>query len=70
MKKNELYLRIMKDHGIDPQTKANANRLVYDIPHLEMGKKSKSRTPVTQIFNEVMSEKGDQDNQKNGKHTV
>ena len=46
------------------------NRLVYDIPHLEMGKQMKPRTPVTQIFREAMGEPCEQERQKNGKHTV
>lgn len=55
-KKNELYLRILKDHGIDPKAFAEANKLNYEIPPLPLtltaGQKSKPKTPITQIFNE------------------
>ena len=56
MKKNDLYLQIMKEHGIDPKAQANANKLVYEIPLLDMH--SKARTPVTQVFKEMVSEGG------------
>ncbi len=57
-KKNELYLRILKEHGIDPKAFSDANKLNYQIPPLPMtltGQKSKPKTPITQIFNEAMT---------------
>ena len=33
-KKNELYVKIMKEHGLDIKAQQSANRLVYDIPPL------------------------------------
>ena len=64
MKKNDLYLQILKEHGIDPKAQANANKLVYEIPPLDMH--SKARTPVTQVFKEMVNES----EQKHGKITV
>ena len=46
-KKNELYLQILKDHGIDAKTHSQANKLQYEIPPLVLGKQVKSKTPVT-----------------------
>ena len=33
-KGDELYKKIMKEHGLDLTANAKANRIVYDIPHL------------------------------------
>ena len=35
-KKNELYLRIMKEHGLDPKAQSDANKLNYVIPPLPL----------------------------------
>ena len=74
-KKNELYLQILKDHGIDPKTQATMNKLNYEIPPLPMtlaGQKQKPKTPITQIFNEAMAcDQTDPDQrEREGKHTV
>ena len=48
-KKNELYLKIMRDHGLDPKKQSDANKLRYEIPPLplHLGKTVKPGTPVT-----------------------
>ena len=57
-KNSELYLRILKDHGIDPKAFAEANKLNYEIPPLPLSltgqKTTKPKTPISQIFNEAM----------------
>ena len=68
LKKNDVILKIYKDHGIDPKAKANANKLCYDIPPLDMIKKG-GRTPVTQIFKEIIGDV-EQDRSRAGKYTV
>lgn len=35
-KKDELYQRILREHGIDPLEMAQANKLSYDIPPLPL----------------------------------
>ena len=51
-KKNELYLKILKENGLDPQAKANAYNLNYEIPPLTLDSKAqknlrlKPKTPV------------------------
>ena len=55
LKKNDVILKIYKEHGIDPKARANANKLIYDIPPLDMIKKG-GRTPVTQVFKELIGE--------------
>ena len=54
-KKSELYLRILKEHGIDAEAQSKANRLNYELPSLGPTM-LKSRTPVTQIIREVMTD--------------
>ena len=49
VKKDELYQRILREHGIDPLEMAQANKLNYDIPPLPLtltGQKSKPQTPI------------------------
>ena len=74
-KKSELYLRILKEQGIDPKAQAQAYKIAYDIPPLEIGKQiSKVRTPVTQMFKDIVAENGGEvgaaARSKTGKHTV
>ena len=69
-KKNELYIKIMREHGIDPKAQTSANKLKYEIPPLPFNK-SKPKTPVTQIFRDTATEleQGLADTQ-HGKRTV
>ena len=67
LKKSDVILKIYKDHGIDPKAKAEANKLVYDIPRLDMIKKG--GTPVTQVFKEIIGDV-EQDRSRAGKYTV
>jgi len=47
-------MRILKEQGIDPKAQAQAYKIAYEIPPLDMGKqKNKVRTPVTQVFKET-----------------
>ena len=47
-------MRILKEQGIDPKAQAQAYKIAYEIPPLDMGKqKNKVRTPVTQVFKEL-----------------
>ena len=47
-------MQILKDHGLDPKTQSQANKLQYEIPPLGLGKQLKPKTPVTQIFREAL----------------
>lgn len=49
-KKMEIYQRVLREHGLDLRARAESNRIVYDIPHIEM--MVKPRTPVSQIVRE------------------
>lgn len=62
----EIYQRVLKEHGLDLKARAEANKVVYDIPHLEMS--HKPRTPVIKIVREFESQ--DMAAQWQGKLTV
>lgn len=55
-KKEELIKKIMKEHNIDMNSRAKANRLNYELPPLYMDKLVKSNTPVTQILRQKITD--------------
>lgn len=55
-KKDELIKKIMKEHNIDMNSRAKANRLNYELPPLYMDKLVKTSTPVTQILRQKITD--------------